>query len=74
MLLTGKEIKKKRLEHGMSQLLLAEKLKISNIWLSYIENDKVPATLLRIKIAVFFNNLEKAKGDLRELEEKWAER
>lgn len=58
MLLTGKEVKELRLKHNISQRQLSSSLQITNVYLSYIENDKVEATKTRIKIKEYFENIK----------------
>lgn len=58
MLLTGEEIKIKRIEHKIKQKDLAIKLSITGQHLSEVENEKVEGIKARHKATEFFTKLE----------------
>lgn len=58
MLLSGNDIRNLRIKAGYNQQDLADKLKITNVYLSMLENDKVAGTFMRIKIQLFFEEME----------------
>lgn len=56
MLIKGSKIKEMRKRAGLSQIELAKRLKIGNVYLNKIENDRVAGTLTRIKIMQYFED------------------
>ena len=60
-ILSGKEVRIKRIVHNISMKQLAEDLNISRTWLSLVENQKVKALPLRTRASIYFFNLEAGK-------------
>ncbi len=60
-ILTGKEVRIKRILHNISMKKLSEDLNISRTWLSLVENQRVKALPLRTRASIYFFNLESEK-------------
>jgi len=61
MILTGNELKIKRIKHKIKQADLAVILNVSKIHLSRIENNKTSGLKYLLKATEYFNKLESEK-------------
>ena len=61
MILTGNQIKQKRIQFAISQKELAKLFNLTNVYISYIESGKKEALKTRLKITEYFNKLEEIK-------------
>lgn len=59
MILTGKQLRIKRIQHDMSLTDLARNLNVSRTWLSLVENERESGEPLRSKATLYFIHLEK---------------
>lgn len=57
MILTGKQIKLIRIEKGILQKVLAERLGVSRVHLSMVESEKRDGLKARYKATVYFQEL-----------------
>ena len=60
-ILTGKEIRIKRIEYGVTTLDLCNVLEISRQWLSAVENGKVNGEPTRLRATLYFNGIKNKK-------------
>jgi len=57
-ILSGKEIRIKRIVHDLSLTQLAEKMNVSRTWMSLVENARESGQPLRMKATLFFLTIE----------------